>query len=258
MSSSIYSHWDDDIGVDKKYSSRSDWNNLFKSEKFALCFIENSVHSVLDVGCGTGELSEVFQNLSNNEISYTGIDVSKKTLGVAIEKYPCHKFIRENFLSLECKNESYDLVYSTGVVQHESRPFKLIDKCVSISKVLSIFDLKLIAKNKSVIDIDLSYSNYRSRTFYNLINICEVLEGILRLPNIKEVVIFGYKARPNEYVVLPDFINVNDIYAANLVVKKGTGTCVKIISIMPEGINTTLAKKIKSIDDNIDFEIFNC
>jgi len=252
----IYNHWDDNINQEKKYSKRKNWKNLFISEKFALSYLDSKVKSILDVGCGTGELYEVFKDMLSNEISYTGIDISKKTINIAINRYPKINFIKGNFLNLK-NNNKYDLVFSTGVIQHEALPYELIKKCISKSKNLIIFDLKIITKTKSIVDINFSYSDYKSKTFYNLINITELVEKILNFKGIREIIIFGYRSKPNKYVVVPNTIDIDNIYAANFIIKKGKTKTVKLTSIIEKKVNDTLKKKMSIFKNHVECNFIN-
>lgn len=76
--------------------------------------------TVLECGCGTGQLSQYLQ-LNHNHV--LGIDMSLASLGLAIE----HKlrnglerssFAQMNIFNLALKDESFDIVISHGVLHH--------------------------------------------------------------------------------------------------------------------------------------------
>jgi SAM-dependent methyltransferase len=71
-----------------------------------------SHHSLLDVGCGTGDLYEYL--LQFEDVNYTGIDIFKQAIQKAQEKFPQANFIEQDFLSLD--GEKYDFVYSSGAL----------------------------------------------------------------------------------------------------------------------------------------------
>jgi 2-polyprenyl-3-methyl-5-hydroxy-6-metoxy-1,4-benzoquinol methylase len=76
--------------------------------------------TVLECGCGTGQLSHFLQ-LNNNSV--LGIDISLSSLGLAVE----HKirndltrssFAQMNIFNLAIKDNSFDVVISHGVLHH--------------------------------------------------------------------------------------------------------------------------------------------
>jgi 2-polyprenyl-3-methyl-5-hydroxy-6-metoxy-1,4-benzoquinol methylase len=73
--------------------------------------------TVLDVGCGFGDLFGFFKNeklLSRHKIRYTGTDISSKILDVAREKYPDIQFEMKDIL--EAKDlPRFDYVFCSGV-----------------------------------------------------------------------------------------------------------------------------------------------
>lgn len=73
--------------------------------------------SVLDVGCGFGDLYGFFKAeklLSRHKIRYTGCDISAKLLQVARKKYPDAKFELTDIL--ENRNvPKFDYIFSSGV-----------------------------------------------------------------------------------------------------------------------------------------------
>ncbi len=69
---------------------------------------------VLDLGCGTGKLSDYFL-----PEMYTGIDPSRSYISVARLKFPEKKFVIGDHNYLEnFENESVDLVLMWGVMHH--------------------------------------------------------------------------------------------------------------------------------------------
>ncbi len=83
-------------------------------------FIEQSFDfndcSILDVGCGQGDLSKFLRD--RYEISYTGIDASSKMIKCAKKEGSLSdKFIEKDFLNFkkEDHHNSYDFVIANGV-----------------------------------------------------------------------------------------------------------------------------------------------
>lgn len=71
-----------------------------------------SGHSILDVGCGTGDLYEYL--LQFDQVKYLGIDVFEEGVKKAQQKFPAGKFIVEDFLTADL--EKSDFVFSSGAL----------------------------------------------------------------------------------------------------------------------------------------------
>lgn len=69
--------------------------------------------SVLDVGCGTGDLAPFLRKLGIKD--YLGIDIFKKAIKKARGKYPKEKFINGDFLNWEFKDK-FDFVFGSGIL----------------------------------------------------------------------------------------------------------------------------------------------
>jgi cyclopropane fatty-acyl-phospholipid synthase-like methyltransferase len=61
--------------------------------------------SVLDFGCGYGDLSSLIKN-------YEGIDIRETAIQIAKKKYPDKKF---NHMGIEQINKKYDWIFASGV-----------------------------------------------------------------------------------------------------------------------------------------------
>jgi SAM-dependent methyltransferase len=75
---------------------------------------------ILECGCGTGQLSH-FLSLNNNHV--LGIDLSLSSLKLAVEhklrsNVPRSAFVQMNIFELGIKDETFDVVISTGVLHH--------------------------------------------------------------------------------------------------------------------------------------------
>jgi len=77
---------------------------------------------VLDLGCGTGRLYEIFSVQGGSasgrkNIDYTGIDFSENLIRIAKEKYG-DKFIVGDILSLPFSNDYFESVWAIAVFHH--------------------------------------------------------------------------------------------------------------------------------------------
>lgn len=98
---------------------------------------------VLDLGCGPGDLSVLF-----SAENYTGVDIDQKYIDFARKKYN-RNFIRMDASNLKFEDNSFDLVFVSGLLHHISD--NLVLKVMSeIKRVLKppgralIFDVSYV------------------------------------------------------------------------------------------------------------------
>ena len=72
--------------------------------------------SMLDIGCGTGNYS--IPLAKGFDIKLTGIDFSEEMLMQAQQKLPKGKWLLQDLKTANFKNNSFDIVLMTYVVQH--------------------------------------------------------------------------------------------------------------------------------------------
>jgi ubiquinone/menaquinone biosynthesis C-methylase UbiE len=106
----------------KKYSPEVEELKSYVKEK----------EKVLDLGCGTGRLYEIFKN---KNIDYTGIDFSENLVRIARGKYG-DRFVVGDILSLPFSDNYFDSVWAVAVLHHI--PMKKLRKCAlgEIKRVL--------------------------------------------------------------------------------------------------------------------------
>lgn len=91
--------------------------------------------SILDVGCGLGDLYQ-FLKLNFDNFSYLGVDLVPEFIEQAREKYFQAKF--ENWDIMDFPDRSFDYVLSSGamsfkVPQHKEKYFQMINKMFKLS-----------------------------------------------------------------------------------------------------------------------------
>jgi SAM-dependent methyltransferase len=102
-------------------------------------------HSILDVGCGRGDL---YNQLNSDELdSYTGIDLDVNKINIGKVKFPETRLIHEDVLNME---QSFDWVVGSGLFNlfdHPSLPLqveytqKVIRKMYDLCQVGVAFNL---------------------------------------------------------------------------------------------------------------------
>jgi len=91
---------------------------------------------VLDVGCGDGVHWHYLRRLKNEQLSYTGIDIST----VVIQRLRQHNvagknhFIQMDATALATPNDTYDIVFAFGVVAYTSDPQRCFAEICRVCK----------------------------------------------------------------------------------------------------------------------------
>lgn len=90
--------------------------------------------SALDAGCGTGVCA---LSLSERANKVTAVDISSGGLRVARElaqrfSRPNIDFVQANLLALPFPDESFDLVFSWGVIDHITDPYQALNELVRV------------------------------------------------------------------------------------------------------------------------------
>ena len=111
--------WDN---LDNNYlinESKQVLENIFEKNNISIDEIKGK--NVLDMGCGSGRFTIGFAQLGAKEVTgvdlgVTGIEIGRKaTKELGLENI---KFVKNNILSLPFEDESFDFVFSKGVLHH--------------------------------------------------------------------------------------------------------------------------------------------
>lgn len=142
--------------------------------------------SILDMGCGTGDLIKQLHQTTNN-FTYLGLDILPEMIISAKKLYPTHKFECRNILEIPLEHKSYDIIYTSGMFN-----LKLSNNINMIKEF--IFEFTKIAKEKIVfnlLDIN-SPDKEENKYFYTSDKeIIKVLEN-MDIPKNKIKIIKGY------------------------------------------------------------------
>lgn len=77
--------------------------------------------SVLDIGCGTGDLIPLLEERCSN-FKYRGIDINADFITEAKKRYPSHNFSSGEFLC--AKNKAADYIFASGVLTYKIDNYK--------------------------------------------------------------------------------------------------------------------------------------
>ena len=156
--------------------------------------------SVLDVGCGTGI---DYPGFIERGMEYTGVDITPKFVTHFKELHPEADVRLSSSLNLSFENESFDVVYSGGMIQHmhpDEYPKAIHEMWRICRKGLILTTSKNFNPHINIIQKIRGgevYDNHYSMTKF--------LEIIRSLPNFKDVkfhVNFGEVTKGEPYTVI--------------------------------------------------------
>ena len=105
---------------------------------------------VLEIGCGLGTIGI---NFPFNGADYTGVELSEESLEIAKQRFSLYnqpgQFYLGNAeeLSSFVPVETYDLIYSFGVIHHSPHPEKIVSEIKKYMNENSILKIMLYAKD---------------------------------------------------------------------------------------------------------------
>ena len=172
---------------------------------------------VLEIGCGLGTVG---LNFAAFGADYTGVELSKESIKLTQKRFDIYdqsgNFYCGNAeeLSSFLPVETYDLIYSFGVIHHSPHPEKIVSEIKNYMNENSILKIMLYAKDswKNYMiesDLDQPEAQYGCpiANTYTKQDVIELLDGYEVL-SIDQDHIFPYKVEPykrGEYVKQPWF-----------------------------------------------------
>jgi ubiquinone/menaquinone biosynthesis C-methylase UbiE len=192
---------------------------------------------VLEIGCGIGSDAYMF---ASNGADYTGIELSDKTLEISKKRFEIFG-LSGNFYNMNAEDLSkfddntFDLIYSFGVIHHTVNPDKIINEVRRVLKPGGTFKLMLYATNswkKIMIDVGLDQYEAQPNTpiayTYTNEEVNNLLSEFTNI-NIEQTHIFPYKIpeyKNNTYVKEAWFENMPDVMYDALKTKLGWHLCI--------------------------------
>jgi SAM-dependent methyltransferase len=172
---------------------------------------------VLEIGCGLGTVGI---NFPFNGADYTGVELSEESLEIAKQRFELYNQSGQFYLgnaeelSSFVPVETYDLIYSFGVIHHSPHPEKIVSEIKKYMNENSVLKIMLYAKD--------SWKNYMIEAgldqpeaqygcpianTYSKQDVIELLDGYEVL-SIEQDHIFPYQVEPykqGEYIKQPWF-----------------------------------------------------
>lgn len=126
----------------ERFPKLYDWIQILATGGFLskvskdLKFLENK--SVLDIGCGTGTLTEYI-----NPKGYLGIDINPDFIKLAKKKYPGFNFKVINIVDEKFPQDGFEYIFIMNVLHHLTdkqikRMFKKIKECNSMKEFVVV------------------------------------------------------------------------------------------------------------------------
>ena len=172
---------------------------------------------VLEIGCG---LATVGINFASHGANYTGVELSEESLDLAKQRFDVYNMKGEFYsgnaeeLSSFIPVETYDLIYSFGVIHHSPHPEKIISEIKKYMNGDSTLKIMLYAKDswknymiESGLDQPEAQYGCPIANTYTKDDIVELLDGY-DIISIEQDHIFPYQVEPykrGEYIKQPWF-----------------------------------------------------
>ena len=137
-STNLAAHSRQNLAISKDFLAQSSvevWSTLKKST------------TMLEMGCGTGELSHSLFNKFNTLKDVLGLDISEEAIEYATAHYQCSVIEETAIRSLKFKKYNFtaepdltkhfiptDLIVCSNVLEHFKDPYSLLDKFLSLSR----------------------------------------------------------------------------------------------------------------------------
>lgn len=112
------------------------YNLRIRAETVGYFIQDKSLANVLDMPCGTGDISapfiDQFEKLTMMDFSENMIATSKARVGE--KKFSKVKFVNGDFYGHEFEKESFDLVMNIGILAHIKDPMGFLEKSMNLVK----------------------------------------------------------------------------------------------------------------------------
>jgi len=200
--------------------------------------IFNGGKKVLEVGAGRGSASAFF---SNNGYQTTLLDSSDKVLNVAktiFKKNNLHAdFIVGNALSLPFNDESFDIVFSIGLLEHFDEVLKPISEQIRVLNKGGIWFGYIVPEMENNVQKDFGWVNEILKTFKNNI-----------IDEIPKESVYRTSYKSSHYKKILQNLNLKNINGSGIYPVPMISNSIDFpFTLMNENAERVLVKKFKEI-----------
>lgn len=107
-----------------------------------------SAPSILEIGCGNGYYSEVFEKLLGSGFTYTGLDYADPMIESARHLYPHHAFQTGDATDLTFDDDTFDIVFDGVSLMHIMDYKKAISEAARVASHACIFHSVPVFQNR--------------------------------------------------------------------------------------------------------------
>ena len=124
------------------YTSREEQELLFRV--LTQIGVDPTLESILDVGCGVGDLNNYLTSVLGAPVNYLGIDINPNMVNTAYQKYPGIKCLTKDLADME---DTFDFVVSSGLFGLKLTDhmyaylYKSIDKMYELANIGVAFNM---------------------------------------------------------------------------------------------------------------------
>ncbi len=176
--------------------------DLYPPERQGLFRVFKGTDSVLDIGCGSGGMSEIWHDVKNR-VEYIGIDEDSELIRKAQEKYPDTFYQGEYPKQFSEGSYLYDTVMALGVLHWNEAWRRMLQSMWKQCRKYCFFDVRMSALNPSSLGrqvISVSETGKQEVPYLVLdpVLLLNVLRGLDPTP--RGVFQYGYWGAPGEGV----------------------------------------------------------
>ncbi len=139
MTDSYRKSWDKH-GASPKALQWNSYKSMAVRYKELVASLPVDGHTVLDAGCGMGDLLPFLYAKSDN-FDYTGMDITPEFIDIAKKRYDGHKFVTGNVFGAEL-DEKFDIVICCGALNAFSDNW-LAERSEKIDKLFELCNVAL-------------------------------------------------------------------------------------------------------------------
>ena len=134
--------WASDDSLAYYTTHRQTPEELYPSEQFFLPEAARKARTCLDVGCAAGGFSRIMKTF-NPALAYTGIDITPAFVAHARRTFPDSHFEVGDGIHFATPPDSYDLVFSSGMLHLNSRYREIVRSAYAQARHLLVCDFRL-------------------------------------------------------------------------------------------------------------------